>query len=160
MNKTLIATAAAALALAFAPAAQAGFGVPALTAKPLVQQTGWDAEDYAEYREEQAEERAEAVEDGEYVPQRGADVQRASADRDPPATTAPKNTADTADKKDTKAAEAKPETKPESKDAKSEPKKADEPKKAETTKSFASADGTCKKYFSSVGMTLSVPCEQ
>ena len=103
MNKTPIAIAAAALALAFAPAAQAGFGVPALTAKPLVQQAGWDAEDYAEYLEEKAEERAEAIEDGEYVARRGADVQRA-ADRDPPATTSPKNTADGSDKKDTKAA--------------------------------------------------------
>jgi hypothetical protein len=159
MNKTPIAIAAAALALAFAPAAQAGFGVPALTAKPLVQQAGWDAEDYAEYLEEKAEERAEAIEDGEYVARRGADVQRA-ADRDPPATTSPKNTADASDKQDAKAAEAKPEVKPETKDAKSEPKKADEPKKSEVSKSVASADGTCKKYFSSVGMTLSVPCEQ
>jgi hypothetical protein len=159
MNKTLIAIAAVALAQAFGPAAQAGFGVPALAAKPLVQQAGWDAEDYAEYLEEKAEERAEAIEDGEYVARRGADVQRAAGDRDPPATTSPKSTADAADKKDTKAAEAKPETKPESKDAKSEPKKADEPKKSEVSKSVASADGTCKKYFSSVGMTLSVPCE-
>jgi hypothetical protein len=156
MNKTLIALAAAALAAAFAPAAQAGVGVPALAAKPLVQQAGWDGEDYAEYLEEKAEERAEAIEDGEYVPQQS--VQRASADRDAPATASPKNTVDGSDKKDAKAAEAKPETKPESKDAKSEPKKAEEPKKSDS-KSVASADGTCKKYFSSVGMTLSVPCE-
>jgi hypothetical protein len=158
MNKTLIALAAAALALAFAPAAQAGFGVPALTAKPLVQRAGWDAEDYAEYLQEQAEERAEAIEDGEYVPQRSAAVERASADRDPPATASAKNTVDASDKKETKAAEAKPESKSETKDAKSEPKKPDEPKKSDS-KSVASADGTCKKYFSSVGMTLSVPCE-
>jgi hypothetical protein len=157
MNKTLIAIAAAALAVAFAPAAQAGFGVPSLTAKPLVQKARWDAEDYAEYLEERAEERAEAIEDGDVYAARqsSAEVQRASADREPPATTSPKSTADAADKKDAKAAEAKPE----GKDAKSEPKKADEPKKPDA-KSVASADGTCKKYFSSVGMTLSVPCEQ
>jgi hypothetical protein len=157
MNRTPIAVAAAALALAFAPAAQAGFGVPPLAAKPLVHQAGWDAEDYAEYLEEKAEERAEALEDGEYVPQRSA-VQRAAADRDPPATASPKTTADVSDGKEAKAAEAKPEVKPETKDAKSEAKKPDEPKKSDS-KSFAAADGTCKKYFSSVGMTLSVPCE-
>src|SRR5262249_13123456 len=154
MNKTLIAMAAAALAVALAPAAQAGFGMPSVNAKPLVLKAGWHAEDYAEYLEEKAEEGAEALEDGEgYAPQRRAPAQRAAADRDPPPSA--KNTADTPAKKDTKAAEAKPE----GTDAKPEPKKADEPKKPDA-KSVASADGTCKKYFSSVGMTLSVPCEQ
>ncbi len=153
MNKTLIAMAAAALAATFAPAAQAGFAVPSIAANPLVQRAGCDGEDYAEYLEERAEARAEALEDGEgyasrqaSAPQSSAEAQRASAEPEKPATSTPKNTADAGDKKDTKT------------DAKSEVKKADEPKKSDA-KSVASADGTCKKYFSSVGMTLSVPCE-
>jgi hypothetical protein len=154
MNKTLIALAAAAFALALTPAAQAGVTVPSIGAKSLVQKTGCDGEDYAEYLEERAEARAEAIEDGEGYPSRQASVrqsraepQRAAAEPEQPATSSPKSTADASDKKDTKT------------DTKTEIKKADEPKKPDA-KSVASADGSgCKKYFSSVGMTLSVPCE-
>jgi len=156
MNRTLIAIAAGALAAALAPAAQAGFVVPSVNATPLVLKAEC-AEDYAEYLEERAEERAEAIEDGEvYAPRQAstqsrAEVQRASTEPQQAAT--PKATADASDKK-----HAKADVKSETKDAKSETKKSDEPKKTDS-KSFASAGGSCKKYFSSVGMTLSVPCE-
>jgi len=150
MNKTLIAIAAAALAAALAPAAQAGFALPSLNAKSLVQKAWCDGEDYAEALEERAEARAEALEDGEGYASRQAstrepraEVQRADAE---PEQKSPASTADAGDKKDAKT------------DTKSEIKKADEPKKADA-KSVASADGKCMKYFSSVGITLSVPCE-
>ncbi len=152
MNKTLIAIAAAALAAALAPVAQAGFSVPSLNGKPLVQKVECDGEDYAEYLEERAEERAEALEDGEgYAPRRSsvrqsrAQTQRASAQSRPAATKSPTSTADAGEKKDDTL----------------EPKKADAPesKKADS-KSIASADSkACKQFFPSVGMTLSVPCE-
>lgn len=153
MTKMLTALATAAFALALAPAANAGFTIPSINAKSLVQKT-CDGEDYADMLEARAEARAEALEDGGGYPSRQASVQqtrapqRASAEpgqQTPPAEK-PKATADASDKKDTKT------------ETKSETKKADEPKKTEA-KSIASADGSCKKYFSSVGMTLSVPCE-
>ena len=79
---------------------------------------------------------------------------QASAAPEQPAPSTPKKTADASGKTDTKA-DTKSDTKTETK---SETKKADA-KKSES-KSVASADaGSCKKYFSSVGMTLSVPCE-
>jgi hypothetical protein len=153
MNKMLIALAAATFALALAPAAQAGFTVPSMSAKPLVQKTGCDGEDRAEYLEDRAEARAEALEDGggyasrqASVPQQArAEVQRASAEPERAPAKSPTSTADDGDKKDTK----------------TDVKNADasEPKKTEAS-SIASVDsGKCKKYFSSVGMTLSVPCE-
>lgn len=156
MNRMLIAIAAAALAAALAPPAQAGFSVPSINGKSLVQKAGCDGEDYADYLEERAEARAEALEDGEGYASRRAGVrqsraqtQRASAEPQPPATKSPSSTADAGVKKDDKT------------DVKTETKKADtsEPKKSDS-KSVASVDGNgCKKYFSSVGMTLSVPCE-
>ena len=152
MNKMLIAVAAAALAAALAPAAQAGFAVPSLNAKSLVQKAGCDGEDYAEYADERAEARAEALEDGVGYASRQAsarqqsraEVQRASAEMQQPPAKSPTSTADAGDKKEN-----------------TEVKKPDsvEPKKKDS-KSVASVDGgNCKKYFSSVGMTLSVPCE-
>jgi hypothetical protein len=153
MNKTLIALAAATFALALTPAAQAGFTVPSLNAKSLVQKTGCDGEDRADYAEERTEARVEALDDGEGYASRQASTpqqSRAQAEPEQPATSTPKSTADASDKKDD-----------DKKVAKTETKKADasEPKKTEAS-SIASADnGKCKKYFSSVGMTLSVPCE-
>ena len=67
MNKMLIALAAASFALALTPAAQAGFTVPSISGKSLVQKT-CDGEDAAEYLEERAEARAEAMEEGEGYP--------------------------------------------------------------------------------------------
>jgi len=157
MNKTLIAIAAAAFALALPPAAQAGFAVPSLNAKSLVLNAGCDGEDRAEYLEERAEARAEAIEDGEGYAlrqpsaQSRAEVQRTSAEPQHAPAKSLTSTADAGDKKD------------DNKDTEIETKKADasEPKKSDS-KSVASVDGgsgSCKKYFSSVGMTLSVPCE-
>jgi len=157
MNKMLIALAAAFFALALTPAAQAGFTVPSISGKSLVQKT-CDGEDAADYLEERAEARAEAMEEGEGYPAPEASLpqqrSQASAEPEQPAAETPKKTADASDKTDTKA-DTKSDTKTETK---SETKKADA-KKSES-KSVASADaGSCKKYFSSVGMTLSVPCE-
>lgn len=158
MNKTLIAIAAAALAVALAPAAQAGFPIPSLDAKPAMQRTGWDGEDYAEALEERleaveerAEARAEALEDGEGYASRQssardqssrAEVQRASTQPEPAPAKSPIST-------------------PEGKDTKTEVKKADasEPKNSDVDGIASVENGKCKKYFSSVGMTLSVPCE-
>ena len=67
MNKMLIALAAASFALALTPAAQAGFTVPSISGKSLVQKT-CDGEDAADYLEERAEARAEAMEEGEGYP--------------------------------------------------------------------------------------------
>jgi hypothetical protein len=153
MNKTLIALAAAALALALTPAAQAGFTLPSLNAKSLVQKAGCAGEDYADYVEERAEARTEALDDGEGYASRQASMRqqsRAEAAPEQPTTSTPKSTADAGDKKD----DDKKVTKTEMKNA-----DASEPKKTEAS-SIASVDsGKCKKYFSSVGMTLSVPCE-
>ncbi len=150
MNKMLIALSAAALALALTPAAQAGFTVPSLSPKTLVQK----ACDDGDYAEERAEARAEALEDGAGFASRQASLPeqpraQAAAEPEQPATPAAKSTADATGKPDDKT------------EAKTETKKAEfaEPKKSES-KSVASADAkSCKKYFSSVGMTLSVPCE-
>ena len=154
MNKMLIALAAASFSVALTPAAQAGFTVPSISGKSLIQKT-CDDEDAAEYLQERAEARAEAMEEGEGYPAPQASLpqqsSQVSAAPEQPAAETPKKTADASDKTDTKT-DPKPETK-------SETKKADTTKKSET-KSVASADaGNCKKYFSSVGMTLSVPCE-
>jgi hypothetical protein len=156
MNKTLIALAAAAVALALTPAAQAGFTVPSVSAKPLVQKV-CDGEDRAEFAEERAEARVEALEDGEGSVPRQASIAPQSSPRrvaaEPEQTPASKSTADAGDKKGDDQKVATTET------AKVETKKADEPKKS-VTKSVASAEpGSCKKFFPSVGMTLSVPCE-
>ena len=158
MNRMLIALAATTFALALTPAVQAGFGIPSISSKSLVQKT-CDGEDAAEYLEERAEARAEAMEEGEGypLPQASLPQQRSQASAEPeqPAPSTPKKTADASDKTDAKA-DTKTDPKPETK---SETKKADTTKKSDT-KSVASADaGNCKKYFSSVGMTLSVPCE-
>ena len=158
MNKMLIAIAATTFALAVSPAAQAGFGIPSLSAKSLVQKT-CDGEDAAEYLQERAEAGAEAMEEGEGYPAPQASLPQQSSQvssaPEQPAAETPKKTADASDKTDTKA-DTKTDPKPETK---SETKKSDTTKKSET-KSVASADaGSCKKYFSSVGMTLSVPCE-
>ena len=67
MNKMLIAIAATTFALAVSPAAQAGFGIPSISAKSLVQKT-CDGEDAAEYLQERAEAGAEAMEEGEGYP--------------------------------------------------------------------------------------------
>ncbi|MGZ5914731.1 MAG: hypothetical protein ACXWJU_05320 [Hyphomicrobium sp.] len=158
MNKMLIALAAASFAVALTPAAQAGFTVPSISGKSLIQKT-CDDEDAAEYLQERAEARAEAMEEGEDYPAPQASLPQQSSQvssaPEQPAAETPKKTADASDKTDTKA-DTKTDPKPETK---SETKKADTTKKSET-KSVASADaGNCKKYFSSVGMTLSVPCE-
>jgi len=155
MNKMLIALAAAAFALALTPAAQAGFTVPSLSGKSLVQKAGCDGEDYAEAVEERAEARAEALEDGEgYAPRQTSMRQQSRAEPEPQPTSTPKSTADTGDKKDDDSKVAKTETETETQTA-----DASEPKKS-PSKSVASTDGgSCKKFFPSVGMTLSVPCE-
>ena len=160
MNKTLIALAAAAFALALTPAAQAGFTVPSVSAKPLVQKV-CDGEDRAEFAEERAEARVEALEDGEgYAPRQASIAPQSSPRRvaaEPEQTPAPKSTADAGDKKGDDQKVATTETV--KVETKVETKKADEPKKS-VTKSVASAEpGSCKKFFPSVGMTLSVPCE-
>ena len=123
MNKMLIALAATTFALAVSPAAQAGFGIPSISAKSLVQKT-CDGEDAAEYLQERAEARAEAMEEGEgypapqaSLPQRSSQVSSAP---EQPAAETPKKTADASDKTDTKAdtkTDPKPETKSETKKA-------------------------------------------
>lgn len=149
MNKMLIALAAASFALALTPAAQAGFTVPSISGKSLIVKA-CDDEDVVGYV-------AEPEDDEVYLPRQASLPQQpsqVSAAPEEPAPTTPKKTADASDKTDTKA-DTKPDTKTETK---SEIKKADA--KKPDSKSVASADaGTCKKYFSSVGMTLSVPCE-
>jgi len=162
MNKSLIAVAAAAFAVTFAPAAEAGFNLRVGGATSLVQKAEWDAEDAADYVEERAEERAEAreeayedsdaLEDGEgaYPRQRSArrqsqarakvsDTAQAS-EKPAQASTETSTTADVSDKPETKKSEAK---------------------KTEAKSAVAAADGSrsCKQFFPSVGMTLSVPCE-
>jgi hypothetical protein len=149
MNKMLIALAAASFALALTPAAQAGFTVPSISGKSLIVKA-CDDDDVVGYV-------AEREDDEVYMPRQASLPQQpsqASAAPEQPAPSTPKKTADASDKTDTKA-DTKSDTKTETK---SETKKADA-KKSES-KSVASADaGSCKKYFSSVGMTLSVPCE-
>jgi hypothetical protein len=154
MIKMLIALAAASFALALTPAAQAGFTVPSISGKSLIVKA-CDDEDVVGYV-------AEPEDDEVYMPPQASLPQQqsqASAAPEQPAPSTPKKTADASDKTDTKA-DTKSDTMTETK---SETKKADakksESKKSES-KSVASADGgSCKKYFSSVGMTLSVPCE-
>ena len=158
MNKSLIAVAAAAFAVTFAPAAEAGFNLRVGGATSLVQKAEWDAEDAADYIEERAEAREEAYEDsdaledgeGTYPRQRSArrqsrpraKVRDTAQAREKPAqaSTETSKTADVSDKPETKKSEAK---------------------KTEAKSAVAAADGSrsCKQFFPSVGMTLSVPCE-
>ncbi len=157
MNKSLIAVAAAAFAVTFAPAAEAGFNLRVGGATSLVQKAEWDAEDAADYIEERAEAREEAYEDsdaledgeGTYLRQRSARRQsrprakvRDTAQAKPAqaSTETPSKTADVSDKPETKKSDAK---------------------KTEAKSAVAAADGSrsCKQFFPSVGMTLSVPCE-
>ena len=159
MNKSLIAVAAAAFAVTFAPAAEAGFNLRVGGATSLVQKAEWDAEDAADYIEERAEAREEAYEDsdaledgeGAYPRQRSArrqsqpraKVRDTAQAREKPAqasTETPSKTADVSDKPETKKSDAK---------------------KTEAKSAVAAADGSrsCKQFFPSVGMTLSVPCE-
>jgi hypothetical protein len=149
MNKMLIALAAASFALALTPAAQAGFTVPSISGKSLIVKA-CDDDEVVGYV-------TEPEDDEVYMPRQASlpqQTSQVSAAPEQPAAETPKKTADASDKTDTKA-DTKSDTKTETK---SETKKADA-KKSES-KSVASADaGSCKKYFSSVGMTLSVPCE-
>jgi hypothetical protein len=149
MNKMMIALAAASFALALTPAVQAGFTVPSISGKSLIVKA-CDDEDVVGYV-------AEPEDDEVYLPRQASLPQQpsqVSAAPEQPAPSTPKKTADASDKTDTKA-DTKPDTKTETK---TETKQADA--KKSDSKSVASADaGTCKKYFSSVGMTLSVPCE-
>ena len=157
MNKMLIAIAATTFALALSPAAQAGFGIPSISAKSLVQKT-CDGEDAAEYLEERAEARAEAMEEGEGYPAPQASLpqqpSQVSAAPEQPATETPRRRPMLPTRRIPRRIRSRTRKRKRSR----RPKKADA-KKSES-KSVASADaGSCKKYFSSVGMTLSVPCE-
>lgn len=145
MNKLLIAFAAAALAFATAPTAQAGFNLRLGGASSLVHTAGCD-EDCAEYLEERAEERdyqreeaAEHAEDEGYgLRRRGMARQRQvmPAGRESPGRAA-KSSSKSGDDEDVA-----------------------EPKKTDSEKAVAAAPpGGCRQYFPAVGMTLSVPCE-
>jgi hypothetical protein len=153
MNKLLIAVAAAALAGALAPCAEAGFDLH-LPAAPTrmhaspVKSVGCD-EDCAEYLEDKGYElleRADARDEEVDTPRRSLAreareepvVRRAHAAADQPTSVSK--------------SEAPRDSKDENKQA--------TPKSPESKKAVASATpGSCRQYFPSVGMTLSVPCE-
>jgi hypothetical protein len=150
MNKLLIAVAAAAFAGALAPCAEAGFNLrlPAAAMRAHaapVKAVGCD-EDCVEYLEDQGYELLEPADgndDEPDTPRRSSFAREARSERVVRKSERAQESAQVS---------AKGTGKDDSKQA--------APKSPEPKKAVASATpGSCRQYFPSAGMTLSVPCE-
>lgn len=155
MNKLLIAFAAAALAVAIAPAAQAGFnlrlgGAASLVPNSLMHKASCD-EDCEEYLEEREDARESAgYDDEDYAPA------RRGVRRQPRVVPAARKTSADSAAVERPASSSKSES---AKEGTADPKTSDSKTPDSKNAVAAVPAGGCKQYFASVGMTLSVPCE-